>query len=160
MNEIPIHPKVSFFALNNKKAGSEENLLGRLCADSISVFIVYREILVISRKTIIIAAGIVITVVPHASILERGRHRGRRKHRGTIPPQPILTYHLFEHLRLTGQLLTCRGAFLCGLLIGVIEALVAGYIDTNMGSLGIFILLLVVLHFRPAGLFGRGERVA
>ena len=59
-----------------------------------------------------------------------------------------------------GGLGDIRGAFLCGLLIGVIEALVAGYIDTNMGSLGIFILLLVVLHFRPAGLFGRGERVA
>ena len=59
-----------------------------------------------------------------------------------------------------GGLGDIRGAFLCGILIGVVEALVASYINTNMGALGIFILLLVVLRFRPSGLFGRGERVA
>ena len=59
-----------------------------------------------------------------------------------------------------GGLGDIRGAFLSGILLGVIEALVASYIDTNMGSLGIFVLLLLVLYIRPAGLFGKGERVA
>jgi branched-chain amino acid transport system permease protein len=57
-----------------------------------------------------------------------------------------------------------RGALVGGLLIGVIEAFIVGYVDF-LGSVMLFpvmlVILLVVLLLRPSGLFGseRVERV-
>jgi len=58
------------------------------------------------------------------------------------------------------------GAMLCGLLLGVVESLATGYIgDLTGGVLGsnyrdifAFLVLILVLVFRPSGLLG--ERVA
>ena len=47
------------------------------------------------------------------------------------------------------------GAFLGGLLIGVIEALAKAYISTQLANSVVFAVLIVVLLFRPAGLLGR-----
>jgi branched-chain amino acid transport system permease protein len=41
-----------------------------------------------------------------------------------------------------------------GLLLGVVEAMVTGYISSNFRDAVAFALLLVVLFFRPQGLFG------
>ena len=44
-----------------------------------------------------------------------------------------------------------------GLLLGVVEAMVTGYISSNLRDAVAFALLLVVLFFRPQGLFGSYE---
>lgn len=53
-----------------------------------------------------------------------------------------------------------KGAFISGIFLGIIEALVSTYLSANMGPAGIFVVFLVVLYFFPNGLFGKGERVA
>lgn len=47
------------------------------------------------------------------------------------------------------------GAFLGGLLIGVIEALAKAYISTQLANSVVFAVLIVVLLVRPAGLLGK-----
>ncbi|MBO4914979.1 MAG: branched-chain amino acid ABC transporter permease [Oscillospiraceae bacterium] len=47
------------------------------------------------------------------------------------------------------------GAFLGGLLIGVIEAMAKAYISTQLANSVVFAVLIVVLLVRPAGLMGR-----
>ena len=48
-----------------------------------------------------------------------------------------------------------------GLLIGIIEQLSAGYIDTGLQEVAAFIVIMVVMVFLPTGLFGQraGRRV-
>jgi branched-chain amino acid transport system permease protein len=50
------------------------------------------------------------------------------------------------------------GAFVGGLLVSVAESLGAVFLAPSMKELVSFSLLIVVLLFRPAGLFGRGAR--
>ena len=47
------------------------------------------------------------------------------------------------------------GAFLGGLLIGVIEAMAKAYISTQLANSVVFAVLIVVLLVRPAGLMGK-----
>jgi branched-chain amino acid transport system permease protein len=62
---------------------------------------------------------------------------------------------------LFGGLESIVGALVGGLFIGVIESLVGGLIYPPLGEIVAYLLLLVVLVFRPEGLFGlkRIERV-
>jgi len=53
-----------------------------------------------------------------------------------------------------GGLVSVRGAVLGGLLLGVLETLTAGYISTGLRDAVAFLLLIVVLVVRPAGVFG------
>ena len=46
------------------------------------------------------------------------------------------------------------GALLGGLLIGVVESLGGLYLGDSLGQVGIFVLFILVLLLRPAGLFG------
>ena len=46
------------------------------------------------------------------------------------------------------------GAVLGGLLVGVTESLGAGYLSGNYKDIYAFILLIIVLMVRPAGMFG------
>ncbi|QJY50121.1 branched-chain amino acid ABC transporter permease [Pseudonocardia broussonetiae] len=54
-----------------------------------------------------------------------------------------------------GGLVSIRGAVLGGLVLGVLESLVAGYIDSGYRDAVAFVLLIVVLVARPEGVFGR-----
>jgi branched-chain amino acid transport system permease protein len=54
-----------------------------------------------------------------------------------------------------GGLVSVRGAVSGGLLLGVLESLVAGYVDSGYRDAVAFVLLIVVLVARPAGVFGR-----
>ncbi len=54
-----------------------------------------------------------------------------------------------------GGLVSIRGAVLGGILLGVLESLVAGYIDSGYRDAVAFVLLIVVLVARPQGVFGR-----
>lgn len=47
------------------------------------------------------------------------------------------------------------GAFLGGLLIGIIEAMAKAYISTQLANSVVFSVLIIVLLFRPAGLLGK-----
>jgi branched-chain amino acid transport system permease protein len=50
------------------------------------------------------------------------------------------------------------GAVAGGLLMGVLEQLAGGYVSTSMVDIASYIVIIVVLLVRPAGLFGRVER--
>ena len=46
------------------------------------------------------------------------------------------------------------GALVGGLIIGVVESLSGLYFGESLGQIGIFLIFLIVLLFRPTGLFG------
>ncbi|MBI3969128.1 MAG: hypothetical protein HY329_26100 [Chloroflexi bacterium] len=47
-----------------------------------------------------------------------------------------------------------EGVMAVGILLGVLEALVSGYLTSSLRDIVAFIALIVVLYFRPDGLFG------
>ena len=47
------------------------------------------------------------------------------------------------------------GAIFGGLLLGIVEVMVAGYISSQFQDVGTFLVLVLVLLLRPQGLFGR-----
>ena len=48
-----------------------------------------------------------------------------------------------------------RGAVLGGLLIGIVETFTAGYISSSIRDIAAFVVLVIVLIFRPCGLLGK-----
>ncbi|MFC5584389.1 branched-chain amino acid ABC transporter permease [Nitratireductor kimnyeongensis] len=54
-----------------------------------------------------------------------------------------------------GGIGSLKGAVLGGLVLGIAEVLVAGYISSEFQDVGAFTLLVCVLLIRPNGLFGR-----
>lgn len=48
-----------------------------------------------------------------------------------------------------------KGAFLGGLILGLLEALTAGYLSSQYKDAAAFVVILAVLFFMPQGLFGR-----
>ena len=46
------------------------------------------------------------------------------------------------------------GALVGGLIIGVVESLSGLYLGESLGQIGIFVIFILVLLFRPSGLFG------
>ncbi len=54
-----------------------------------------------------------------------------------------------------GGLGNTKGAFVSGLLIGIIETLTATYINSNVSQITVFLVLIIVMLFRPNGLFSR-----
>jgi branched-chain amino acid transport system permease protein len=53
-----------------------------------------------------------------------------------------------------GGFMSLPGAVVGGLLIGVIENLIAGYISAELKTTFVFLLIIIVLYVKPAGLFG------
>ncbi len=58
-----------------------------------------------------------------------------------------------------GGLGNVMGAVAGGLLLGVMEALVAGYWNPSYVEVFSFGLIIALIMFRPAGLFGRTMKV-
>jgi branched-chain amino acid transport system permease protein len=54
-----------------------------------------------------------------------------------------------------GGLVSIRGALFGGLSLGILESLVAGYVDTGLRDAVAFVVLILVLVVRPSGVFGR-----
>jgi branched-chain amino acid transport system permease protein len=50
-----------------------------------------------------------------------------------------------------------RGAMLGGFALGIIESMVAGYISAAYKDVVTFLILIVVLVFRPGGIFGESQ---
>jgi branched-chain amino acid transport system permease protein len=46
------------------------------------------------------------------------------------------------------------GALIAGLFIGIVESLCGLYLGESLGQIGIFLIFILVLLFRPSGLFG------
>ena len=46
------------------------------------------------------------------------------------------------------------GALVGGLVIGVVESLSGLFLGDSLGQIGIFVIFILVLLFKPAGLFG------
>ncbi len=59
-----------------------------------------------------------------------------------------------------GGLGNTAGALIGGLIAGIVEAFVGTYVALDLAPAGVFALLLLVLYFRPQGLFGKGARKA
>jgi branched-chain amino acid transport system permease protein len=58
-----------------------------------------------------------------------------------------------------GGLGNMPGAVIGGFLVGICEALGAGYIDSSVQEVTAFVVIMAVLVVRPTGLFGmRGQR--
>ena len=58
-----------------------------------------------------------------------------------------------------GGLVSFRVAFLGGLMLGVLENMVAGYLDSGYRDAVAFVVLVLVLVLRPQGLALRGSGV-
>jgi branched-chain amino acid transport system permease protein len=81
---------------------------------------------------------------------------------------PAIDPYVGEHLQfkalavvLFGGLGSIPGAVLGGVLLGLVEAMAAGYLATSYRDLFAFMTMVVILFFRPSGLLGRrlAERV-
>ena len=53
-----------------------------------------------------------------------------------------------------GGMGSITGALIGGLFIGVVESLCGLFLGESLGQIGIFIIFILVLLFRPTGLFG------
>jgi branched-chain amino acid transport system permease protein len=53
-----------------------------------------------------------------------------------------------------GGMGSIAGALVGGLIIGVVESLSGLYFGESLGQIGIFLIFILVLLFRPTGLFG------
>jgi branched-chain amino acid transport system permease protein len=53
-----------------------------------------------------------------------------------------------------GGMGSVTGALLGGLFVGVVESLSGLYLGESLGQIGIFVMFILVLLFRPSGLFG------
>jgi len=78
----------------------------------------------------------------------------------TASATPLIALKAFPAV-IFGGLESIVGAVLGGLAVGLIEALVGGFIDPKIGEISAYILLLLVLIFKPEGLLGekRIERI-
>ena len=68
---------------------------------------------------------------------------------GSMPGIKAFTAAVF------GGIGSIPGAFLGGILLGVIEALAKGYISTQLSNSIVFAVLIIILLVRPAGLLGK-----
>ena len=74
----------------------------------------------------------------------------------TMGLNPVLKAFIVLVIGGVGSLL---GAIAGGMLLGVLEVLVAGYVSSQLQDIGTFTILVLMLIFRPNGLFGRAEVV-
>lgn len=77
-----------------------------------------------------------------------------------VGPTPLIALKAFPAV-LFGGLESIPGALIGGLVVGILENLSGGYISSNFAEITPYIILLLILLFRPEGLFGlkRIERI-
>ena len=71
---------------------------------------------------------------------------------GSMPGIKAFTAAVF------GGIGSIPGAFLGGILLGIIEKLSQAYISTQLSDAIVFAVLIIVLSVRPAGLLGKPQR--
>lgn len=50
------------------------------------------------------------------------------------------------------------GAMTGGIILGVVEAMVSGFISSTFRDAAAFAILIIILLIKPTGLFGKNER--
>jgi branched-chain amino acid transport system permease protein len=77
-----------------------------------------------------------------------------------ITTLPVMAIKAFPAV-LFGGLESMTGAIVGGLVIGIVESLVGGYLNPQLSEIAPYIILLLILLIRPEGLFGlkRIERI-
>ena len=84
-----------------------------------------------------------------AGVLLCSSYPSLRPTTGAMPGIKAFTAAVF------GGIGSIPGAFLGGILLGIIEAMAKAYISTQLSNSIVFGVLIVVLLFRPAGLLGK-----
>lgn len=59
-----------------------------------------------------------------------------------------------------GGLGNVKGAFISGIMLGVIESIAGVYVTLDFGPAAMYLLFLIVIRIKPLGLFGKGGRIA
>ena len=59
-----------------------------------------------------------------------------------------------------GGLGNVKGAFISGIMLGIVESLAGVYVTLDFGPAALYLLFLIVIRVKPLGLFGRGGRIA
>lgn len=59
-----------------------------------------------------------------------------------------------------GGLGNIKGAFVAGIIVGVVESLTGTVVSADLGTVAVCVLFLIVLYVKPQGLLGKGERRA
>jgi len=71
------------------------------------------------------------------------------------PNMSIMAVNKAFPVVILGGLGNIEGAIAGGYIIGIVEALTAAYIDSAYKDVVAFVLLILVLYFKPEGIFGR-----
>lgn len=59
-----------------------------------------------------------------------------------------------------GGMGSIRGALLSSVLVGIVESLIATFVSADLGPAAVFLFFILVVYFKPQGLFGKAERIA
>ena len=101
------------------------------------------------NKTITITFAIGSALAAVASVFFGATYTYIKPTTGSMPGIKAFTAAVF------GGIGSIPGAFLGGLLLGIIEALAKAYISTQLANSIVFAVLIVVLLVKPAGLLGK-----
>lgn len=75
----------------------------------------------------------------------------------TIHPRIGVTFStIIFAVIVLGGLGNLPGALICGFLVGVVESFVGTYWSINLGPVVVFAMFIIVMLFKPTGLFGKG----
>jgi len=70
------------------------------------------------------------------------------------------SYNIFAVVAVVmGGMGNIKGALIGGIMLGIIESVVGALVSTDLGQAAIFALFLIVVYFKPQGLFGKKVRV-
>ena len=101
------------------------------------------------NKTIAITFAIGSALAAVASLLMFNAYPGLTPTSGSMPGIKAFVAAVF------GGIGSIPGAMVGGIVLGVIESLSGAYISTKLANAIVFIVLIVVLIFKPTGLFGK-----
>jgi branched-chain amino acid transport system permease protein len=76
----------------------------------------------------------------------------------TVTPTTGATFNITAFVVVVlGSMGNVPGAMLGGILIGLVEALSAAFLPGSAKQLGVFVVFILILLFRPSGLLGKGR---
>ena len=101
------------------------------------------------NRTISLTFAIGSALAAIASVLLCSSYTSLMPTTGSMPGIKAFTAAVF------GGIGSIPGAFLGGVLLGVIEAMAKAYLSTNLANSIVFAVLIIVLLVRPAGLLGK-----
>ena len=104
------------------------------------------------NKTISLTFAIGSGLAAIAGVLLCSQYHSLNPYTGALPGIKAFTAAVF------GGIGSIPGAFVGGLLLGVIEDLSSAYISTQLANAIVFAVLIVVLLVKPTGLFGKKIR--